>query len=60
MLKLFNPFNLHTLFVACLVLPTSLIFVGCEADDGPMEKAGENLDEAAEEAEDELDDATSS
>jgi hypothetical protein len=37
---------------------TSLALLGCERDKGPMEEAGEKLDEAGEEIEDEIDDAT--
>ena len=58
MLNYFNPFNAHTLFLACLLLPMSWAFLGCDAQDGPAEKAGKNVDEAAEEIKDEVDDAT--
>ena len=57
MLRFFNPFNVHTLILACLLLPMSMAFLGCE-DKGPAEKAGEKVDEAAEEIKDEADDAT--
>jgi len=58
MLNYFNPLNVHTLFLACLLLPMSMAFLGCDTQDGPSEKAGEKVDEAAEEIKDEVDDAT--
>jgi len=58
MLKLFTLLNVHTLLIACLLLPTSFTFLGCDTNDGPAEKAGEDLDEAGEEIKDEVDDAT--
>jgi hypothetical protein len=48
MLQLINPFNLHTLVLVCLLLPMSLAFLGCDANDGPAEKAGERIDKASE------------
>ena len=35
-----------------------LASLACEQDKGPMERAGEKIDEAGEEIEDEVDDAT--
>lgn len=58
MFNYFNPFNLHTLILACLLVPMSMAFLGCDTQDGPAEKAGEKMDEAAEEIQDEVDDAT--
>ena len=58
MFNYFNPFNAHTLILACLLLPMSMAFLGCDTPDGPAEKAGEKVDEAAEEIQDEVDDAT--
>lgn len=58
MSNLFNLFNIHTLILACLLVPASMTFLGCDANDGPAEKAGKNLDEAGEEIQDEVDDAT--
>jgi hypothetical protein len=43
-----NPFNIPTLALACLLLPISLAFLGCDANDGPAEKAGEKIDKASE------------
>jgi hypothetical protein len=37
---------------------SSPALLGCENKEGPMEEAGEALDEAGEEIEDEIDDAT--
>jgi hypothetical protein len=58
MFNYFNPFNIHTLILACLLLPMSMAVLGCDAQDGPAEKAGEKLDEAGEEIQDEVDDHT--
>ncbi len=46
--------SLHAL--AALVLTFS--FAACEEKKGPLEEAGESVDEAAEEVSDEVDDAT--
>jgi hypothetical protein len=40
------------------VLSTPLLFVGCDRPEGPAEEVGEEIDEAAEEFRDEVDDAT--
>jgi hypothetical protein len=53
-----NPFNIHTLILACLLLPMSLSFLGCDANDGPAEKAGERIDEASEDIKSAVDDVT--
>lgn len=58
MLRFINIFNIHTIILACLLIPMSTTFLGCDANDGPAEKAGEKLDEAGEEIKDEVDDAT--
>lgn len=58
MFNYFNPINAHTLILAFLLFPVSVAFLGCETQDGPAEKAGEKVDEAAEEIKDEADDAT--
>lgn len=58
MLRYFNAFNIHTLILACLILPTSFALLGCDSNDGPAEKMGEKVDEAGEEIQDEVDDAT--
>lgn len=40
-----------------LLIVSSFAVVGCEADDGPAENAGEALDDAAGEASDAMEDA---
>ena len=56
MSSLFSLFNIHTLILACLLVPASMTFLGCDVDEGPAERAGENIDEAAEEATDATED----
>ena len=46
----------YKLFLAALVTALSLGLAGCEKE-GPMERAGEKLDEAAEEVKDAAEDA---
>jgi hypothetical protein len=58
MLRFFNPLNVHTLILACLLFPMSVGFLGCDVNEGPAEEAGEDIDEAGEELKDETDDAT--
>jgi len=43
---------------AYAAMPLALLALGGCKDDGPMEDAGEAIDEAAEEVGDEIDDAT--
>lgn len=44
--------------ILALALATPLALVGCDTNDGPMEEAGENVDEAVENAGDNIEDAT--
>lgn len=49
--------QLKTLTLPALVLGTALALAACSDDDGPLEEAGEELDETADEIEDAADDA---
>lgn len=57
MLKRFHFLAQPATLLACLLVPVSAAFVGCDANDGPMEEAGEQADEAAENIQDETEDA---
>ena len=52
---LLNLLNIHTLILALLLVPASVVFLGCDVEEGPAERAGENIDEAAEELDNETD-----
>lgn len=53
-----NPTSLVTkLLFAAFISGAALTLSACE-EKGPLEKAGESMDEAAEEVKDEIDDAT--
>lgn len=43
--------------LACLLIPFSAAFVGCDADEDPLEEAGEQAEETAEDVQDETEDA---
>ena len=49
-------------FVKAIIFASTVGFAaglaGCAEEQGPMEEAGESIDEAAEEVKDEIDDAT--
>ena len=47
-----------TLLLCLFVTGTAVTFTGCDQGQGPVERAGESIDEAAEEIVDEIDDAT--
>ncbi len=46
------------LLLSIAVLSFGLATTGCDNDDGPMEKAGESVDDAADKAGDAIKDAT--
>ncbi len=48
----------NLLLIGLLAFGATTVFVGCEDDDGPLEEAAENVEEGAEEAGDELEEAT--
>lgn len=49
--------KLLTILFLSTIMSTSLL-VGCDADDGPVEEAAENVDETIEEAGDSVEEAT--
>ena len=54
-MKKFNLWNVSTVALLLIAL-LSLPLVGCAEEKGPMEKAGEKLDDAVEEAKDGVED----
>lgn len=54
----FNLLKIPTMILALLLVPAAMSFTGCDVNEGPAERAGEDIDEASEELGDEVDDAT--
>lgn len=54
-MKKFNVWNVSTVTLLLIAL-LSLPLVGCAEEKGPMEKAGEKIDDAVEEAKDGVED----
>ena len=50
--------NLKYLFIPLYILGTAYVLTACEKNEGPFEEAGENVDQAVEEAGDKVEDAT--
>lgn len=46
-----------TSLLAAMILAASALLSGCESNDGPVEKAGENIDNAIDDAGDKIEDA---
>ncbi len=40
MMNSFDLFNVHTLFLLCLIVPLSIAFLGWDANDLPVRKGG--------------------
>ncbi len=48
--------NLRHLFLALLIATGATSLAACDLNEGPAEEAGEEIDEAAEDAEEQIDD----